>query len=92
MEQSAEIRGLTRPPNIVVVLADDWGYGDLACQNPDSRIPTPFCDGLANQGMRFTDAHTGSAVCTPTRYGLLTGRYAWRSRLTRGVLWGTAHR
>ena len=88
MAQSAENCGLTRPPNIVVVLADDWGYGDLACQNPDSRIPTPFCDGLANQGMRFTDAHTGSAVCTPTRYGLLTGRYAWRSRLTRGVLWG----
>ena len=78
----------TRPPNVLIVLADDWGYGDLACQNPASRIPTPSCDRLATQGKRFTDAHSGSAVCTPTRYGLLTGRYAWRSRLSRGVLWG----
>ena len=77
-----------RPPNIVVVLADDLGYGDVGAFNPASRIPTPHMDGLARQGMRFTDAHTPSAVCTPTRYGLLTGRYAWRTRLQRGVVWG----
>ncbi len=77
-----------RAPNVVIVLADDLGFGDVACLNPASRIPTPSCDALARQGMLFVDAHSGSAVCTPTRYGLLTGRYAWRSRLTRGVLWG----
>jgi arylsulfatase A len=75
------------PPNIVIILADDMGFGDLACQNPDSKIPTPFLDKLATQGMRFTDAHSPSAVCTPTRYGLLTGTYAWRTSLQRGVLW-----
>ena len=74
-------------PNIVYILADDMGYGDMACQNPESKIPTPNLDRLASQGVRFTDAHSPSAVCTPTRYGLLTGRYAWRSRLKRGVLW-----
>lgn len=73
-------------PNIVVILADDFGYGDLAVQNPDSRIPTPNLDALARSGVRFTDAHTPSSVCTPTRYGLLTGRYCWRTRLKRGVL------
>ena len=67
-------------------MADDMGYGDLACQNPDSKIPTPNLDRLATQGIRFTDAHSPSAVCTPTRYGVLTGRYCWRSRLKRGVL------
>ena len=78
------------PPNIVYILADDMGYGDLACQNPESKIPTPNLDALARQGMRFTDAHSPSAVCSPTRYGILTGRYCWRSRLKRGVLrpWG----
>jgi arylsulfatase A-like enzyme len=73
-------------PNIVYILADDLGYGDLGCYNPDSKIPTPRLDQLANQGMRFTDAHSPSAVCTPTRYALLTGRYAWRTRLQRNVL------
>jgi arylsulfatase A-like enzyme len=77
-----------RPPNIVVILADDLGYGDPRCYNKDSRIPTPHIDRLATQGMRFTDAHTPSAVCTPTRYGLLTGRYCWRTSLKRGVLNG----
>jgi arylsulfatase A-like enzyme len=76
-----------RPPNVVFILADDMGFGDLACQNPDSKIPTPHLDRLAANGMRFTDAHSPSAVCTPTRYGLLTGRYCWRGRLKRGVLW-----
>lgn len=77
-----------RPPNVVVILADDLGYGDVGAFNPKGRIPTPHVDRLAREGMRFTDAHTPSAVCTPTRYGLLTGRYPWRTRLTRGVVWG----
>jgi arylsulfatase A-like enzyme len=77
-----------RPPNLVFVLADDLGYGDPGCYNKDSKIPTPNIDRLATQGMRFTDAHTPSAVCTPTRYGIITGRYCWRTRLKRGVLLG----
>ena len=75
-------------PNIVYILADDWGYGDVSCLNPDSKIPTPHTDRLAAQGMVFADAHSNSAVCTPTRYGILTGRYCWRSRLKEGVLYG----
>ncbi len=77
-----------RPPNIVYILADDLGWGDLGCYNPDSAIPTPHADRLAREGIRFTDMHSPSSVCTPTRYGILTGRYAWRTRLERGVLWG----
>ena len=73
-------------PNIVVILADDLGFGDVQFQNPRGKIPTPNIDSLARQGMAFTDAHSGSAVCSPTRYGLLTGRYAWRSTLQKGVL------
>lgn len=73
-------------PNIVIVLADDLGYGDVQAFHKDSKIPTPNLNAMAKQGMIFTDAHSGSAVCTPTRYGLLTGRYCWRSRLKRGVL------
>lgn len=76
------------PPNIIFLMADDMGYGDPGSFNDDSKIPTPFMDSLAAQGMRFTDAHSGSAVCTPTRYGVVTGRYAWRTRLKRGVLSG----
>ncbi len=75
-------------PNIVLILADDLGWGDPRCYNPGSKIPTPHLDRLAAEGIRFTDAHSPSAVCTPTRYGLLTGRYAWRSRLKNGVLFG----
>ncbi|MCG8311470.1 MAG: arylsulfatase [Cytophagales bacterium] len=75
-------------PNMVYILADDLGYGDVGIYNPDSRIATPHIDKLAVQGMRFTDAHAPSSVCTPTRYGILTGRYCWRSRLPRGVLQG----
>ncbi len=75
-------------PNIVFILADDMGYGDVQVLNPRSKIPTPNLDSLARDGMTFTDAHTPSSVCTPTRYALLTGRYAWRSRLKRGVLNG----
>ena len=70
------------------VLADDMGYGDVQALNPNSRIPTPNLNQLAADGMTFTDAHSPSAVCTPTRYATLTGRYCWRSRLKRGVLNG----
>jgi len=73
-------------PNIVIVLADDLGWGDLNCYNPDGKIPTPNLDALATAGMRFTDAHTNAAQCSPTRYGLMTGRYAWRTRMKTGVL------
>jgi arylsulfatase A-like enzyme len=76
-----------RPPNIVFILADDLGYGDLHCYNPEKgKILTPNLDRLAAEGMRFTDCHSPSSVCSPTRYGLLTGRYAWRTRLQNGVL------
>ena len=75
-------------PNIVFVLADDLGAGDLGCYNRDSKVPTPNMDKLAGEGVRFTDAHSPSSVCTPTRYGVLTGRYCWRTRLKSGVLWG----
>ncbi|MCX6924957.1 MAG: sulfatase-like hydrolase/transferase [Verrucomicrobia bacterium] len=74
-------------PNIVLILADDLGYGDVKCNNPAGKIPTPNIDRLASEGMRFTDAHAPSAVCTPTRYSILTGRYCWRTRLKAGVLW-----
>ena len=77
-----------KTPNIVFILADDMGYGDVHALNPRSKIPTPHLDRLSTEGMTFTDAHTPSAVCTPTRYGLLTGRYAWRTRLRSGVLNG----
>ncbi len=75
-------------PNIVLILADDMGLGDVGAYNAASKVPTPSLDTLAASGMRFTDAHSPSAVCTPTRYGLLTGRYAWRTRLKKGVLKG----
>jgi arylsulfatase A len=75
-------------PNIVFILCDDLGYGDVRCNNPRGKIATPNIDRLAEQGLRFTDAHTTSSVCTPTRYSLLTGRYNWRSRLQSGVLGG----
>ncbi len=78
-------------PNIVFIIADDLGYGDVHCLNPKrGKIPTPCIDKLAGQGMTFIDAHSASAVCTPTRYGVLTGRYPWRTRLQGGVLTGDA--
>ena len=86
--KAVETRAGQQRPNVVFIMADDMGYGDLTCLNPDSRIPTPHMDRLAREGMIFTDAHSGSAVCTPTRYGVLTGRYCWRTRLTSGVLDG----
>jgi len=69
----------TRKPNIVFILADDLGYGDVKSYNPQSKVPTPNLDKLARQGMLFTDAHSASTVCTPTRYSLLTGRMAFRT-------------
>ena len=82
----------TEKPNIVYILADDLGYGDAKCINPDCKIATPNIDKFAAAGMRFTDAHSSSAVCTPTRYGILTGRYNWRSSLKSGVLGGYSKR
>lgn len=79
-------------PNIIYILADDMGYGDIKALNPECKIATPHLDQLARGGMVFTDAHTSSSVCTPTRYGVLTGRYNWRSRLKSGVLWGLSRR
>ncbi len=73
-------------PNVIYILADDLGYGDLS--HAGGKASTPHCDRLAREGMRFTDSHTTSSVCTPTRYGILTGRYNWRSTLKKGVLWG----
>ena len=94
--QSSSLIGVEkRPtglPNIVVIFADDLGYGDVSCYNPErGKIPTPHIDRLASQGMMFTDAHSSSGVCSPSRYTLLTGRYHWRTRLQKGIvgLWGT---
>lgn len=77
-----------RKPNVILILADDMGWGDVEALNPDSRIPTPNINRLADDGRSFTDAHSPSAVCTPSRYGILTGRYCWRTDLTRGVFAG----
>lgn len=75
-------------PNIIYILADDLGYGDLSVYNKGSKIATPNLDKLASEGMRFTDAHSTSGVCTPTRYSVMTGRYPWRSKLPIGVMHG----
>ena len=74
-------------PNIILILADDLGYGDPEFMNPNSRIPTPNLNRMADEGLVFTRAHAAASVCTPTRYSMLTGRYPWRSRLKKGVLW-----
>ncbi len=79
-------------PNIIYVLCDDLGYGDVKCLNPKGKIPTPHLDKLAAGGMIFTDVHSSSSVCTPTRYGIMTGRYNWRSKLQSGVLGGLSPR
>src|SRR5688572_21663978 len=79
-------------PNIVYILCHDLGHGDVRCLNPDGKIATPNMDRLAKAGMVFTDAHSSSAVCTPTRYGILTGRYNWRTTLQSGVLGGYSPR
>jgi len=76
----------TEKPNIVLILADDFGVGDIQAHYPENKIPTPYLDKLVTEGMSFTDAHSPSAVCSPTRYGLLTGRYNWRTRLQEWVI------
>ncbi len=81
---NAELK--TDPPNIIFILADDLGMGDVSCFNKSGQIKTPNIDKIGKNGIMFSDAHSSSAVCTPTRYGLLTGRYNWRSRLKQGVL------
>lgn len=86
--QSTDAPGEAPGPNIVYILADDLGYGDVRAYNAASKIATPNIDRLLSQGMHFTDAHSPSSVCTPTRYGILTGEYCWRSRLPQGVLRG----
>lgn len=79
----------TTRPNIIYIICDDLGYGDIQALAPEtSKILTPNADKLASQGMVFTDAHSGSAVCTPTRYGIMTGRYSWRTKLQNGVVQG----
>ena len=78
-------------PNFVFLICDDLGYGDIQCLAPEtSKISTPSADKLASEGMIFTDAHSGSSVCSPTRYGVMTGRYSWRTRLQKGVVTGYA--
>ena len=82
-----EIQKLQKP-NIVYILADDMGYGDISALNPNAKVKTPALDSLISSGMSFSDAHSSSSVCTPSRYSILTGRYAWRTSLKRGVTWG----
>ena len=86
--QEPRTRNQKRLPNIVYILADDMGYGDLTCLNKDSKIHTRHLDRMAEAGLVFHDAHASSSVCTPSRYSILTGRYNWRSRLKRGVMGG----
>ena len=84
---AVNLNAAQKPPNIVVILADDLGYGSANCYGADARhIRTPNIDRLAKEGMRFLDANTPGSVCSPTRYALLTGRYAWRGRMKYGVL------
>ena len=90
----AEPSRLEQPPNVIIFLADDMGLGDTSAyqdwtKNPDSlQLSTPAMERLAKQGVRFTDAHSPSSRCSPTRYALLTGRYCWRTRLKHWVLFG----
>ena len=88
-QRATEGSASSTPPNIIFILADDWGLGDVKTYGGDRcKIDTPHMDRLAETGMKFNDAHSSSAVCTPTRYSVLTGRYNWRSRLKQIVLWG----
>lgn len=84
------MRGYNMPkfPNVILMFIDDLGYGDLSCFNENSKIQTPHIDSLCTHGVQLTDCHSTSALCTPSRYGLLTGRYNWRSRLKQSVLPG----
>jgi len=89
---AAAVSAADSKPNIVYILCDDLGYGDVRCLNPEGKIATPNMDRVAAAGMIFTDVHSSSAVCTPTRYGIMTGRYNWRTRLQQGVLGGLSPR
>lgn len=80
-------QGVEQKPNIIFILADDLGYGDVEILNPHSKIPTPNMNALASQGISFTNAHATSSVCTPSRYSFLTGRYSWRTPRKKGVTW-----
>lgn len=84
----SSLYGVEGRPNLVYILTDDQGYGDVSALNPNGKIPTPHTDRLAHEGMIFTDAHSSSSVCTPTRYQLLTGRYTWRTHLKSSVIGG----
>ena len=88
--EKQQAQSSSKKTNIVIIYADDMGYGDLKRQNPNSKIPTPHLDQLASEGMLFSDAHSASTVCSPSRYSLLTGRYHWRGYLKRGIVgaWG----
>lgn len=79
---------MSKKPNIIMILTDDLGYGDISCLNPRSQIHTENIDRVASEGLRMTDCHSSSALCTPSRYALMTGRYNWRSRLKMMVLPG----
>ena len=73
-------------PNVIIIYTDDQGYGDCSLLNPESKFKTPNIDRIGQEGIVFTDGHCSNTVCTPSRYGLLTGRYSWRTRLKHGVL------
>ena len=85
-ERQRDAPRIPEKPNIIFILVDDMAYGDVQCLNPEGRIATPNMDRIAGEGMIFTGAHSSSAVCTPTRYGILTGRYCGRSRLKKSVI------
>lgn len=84
--QTAIAESRIAPPNIILIYTDDQGFGDASCLNPDAKFKTPNIDRIAKEGITFTNAHSSSAVCTPSRYSLLTGRYCWRTKLKRHVL------
>ncbi len=89
----AQSPGSGNRPNILYILMDDLGYGDVHALNPErGKIATPNMDRLSAEGMTFTDCHASPSICTPSRYSILTGRYDWRTRLQHGVLGGTLHR
>ncbi len=79
---------IPKRPNVVIIMADDLGWGDISAYHKESLIKTPNIDRLASQGLSFTDAHSSASVCTPSRYGLLTGRYCWRTWLQKNVVTG----
>ena len=77
-----------KTPNVLLIMVDDFGWGDASCYNAKPLFETPAIDQLAHEGIRFKNAFTPHSVCTPTRYALLTGRYCWRTHVREGVLAG----